>query len=95
MYDDITELFCFIDDFCNVAKQQIKENLLQDNCVSKKSTRVPSLADSEIITILLLYTHSPKDFECVDPVLGLSCTPSTARRLCSEPPAGHSFNDWV
>jgi hypothetical protein len=28
-------------------------------------------------------------------VLGLSGTPSTARRLCSEPSARHSFGDWV
>jgi undecaprenyl pyrophosphate phosphatase UppP len=40
------------------------------------------------------YTHSPKDSEFVDPVLGLSGTPSMARRLCSEPPARHSFGDW-
>jgi phosphatidate cytidylyltransferase len=42
-----------------------------------------------------LYTHSPQDSEFVGSVLGLRGTPSTAQRLCSEPPARHSFGDWV
>jgi enolase len=42
-----------------------------------------------------LYTHSPKDSEFVGSVLGLGGTPRTAQRLCSEPPARHSFGDWV
>jgi hypothetical protein len=42
-----------------------------------------------------VYTQYPKDSEFVDPVLGLSGTPGTARRLCSEPPARNSFGDGI
>jgi hypothetical protein len=58
MFDDITELFCFVDDFCKIAQHQIDKVLLSSNTKSKKTTRIPGITISEMITILLLYQRS-------------------------------------
>jgi len=61
MKKDITELFCFIDDFCNELKSAKTNNLLGECC---KPTRTPELEISEIATIVLLYQYSPcKNFK--------------------------------
>ncbi len=56
MNKNIIELFFLIDDFCNSVDKNFAEKLLP---TSKKPTRTPEIAHSEIITIVLLY-HQPK-----------------------------------
>jgi hypothetical protein len=58
MYEDITELFCFIDDFYKIVLQEIAKILLADTDDPQKPTSVPTISDSEIITILILYQRS-------------------------------------
>ena len=53
---DITELFCFVDDFCKAFDEEITQRQLSQN--SKKPTRVPGLTSSEILTILLMFQTS-------------------------------------
>jgi hypothetical protein len=55
MKKDITELFCFIDDFCKDLEQEAKKYSLEHNYKIKKPTRTPILSESEIITIMLIY----------------------------------------
>lgn len=55
MNKNITELFCFIDDFCNSVDKNFAEKLLPS---SKKPTRTPEIKHSEILTIILLYHQS-------------------------------------
>ena len=56
MNHDITELFCFIDDFCKAFDEELTKRQLSQN--SKKPTRVPGLTSSEILTILLMFQTS-------------------------------------
>lgn len=58
MYEDITELFCFIDDFCNAVKGELAKHQLENKEIQRKPTRHPELSDSEIVTILLIYQNS-------------------------------------
>ena len=52
MVNLITELFCFIDDFCiALSEQQVK---LESNTAKNRPTRTPGLSVSEIVTISLL-----------------------------------------
>ncbi|MDN5248348.1 MAG: IS982 family transposase [Wolbachia endosymbiont of Tyrophagus putrescentiae] len=61
MNKNITELFCFIDDFCNEIDKNFAEKLLPND---KKPTRTPEITHSEILTIVLLYHQSPcKNFK--------------------------------
>lgn len=61
MKKDITELFCYIDDFCKVADAFQKTGKIGEE---RSPTRIPSLTISEIITIMLLYHTSPcKNFK--------------------------------
>ena len=57
MVEDITLLFCFVDDFCKEY-----ENLVRSYSIEKKKmrkpTRVSGLKISEIITIILLFYRS-------------------------------------
>ena len=57
MFEDITLLFCFVDDFCKEY-----ENLVRSYSIEKKKmrkpTRVSGLKLSEIITIILLFYRS-------------------------------------
>jgi hypothetical protein len=55
MNKNITELFCFIDDFCNSVDKNFAEKLLPSR---KKPTRTPEIKHSEILTIILLYHQS-------------------------------------
>ena len=49
----VTELFCFIDEFCKYSDAENAGNLLEDNSGTKRRRRQASLSDSEIMTILL------------------------------------------
>lgn len=61
MKKDITELYCFIEDFCRIADEKFSERLISS---SKKPTRIPEITTSEILTIILLYHQSPcKNFK--------------------------------
>ena len=57
MKKDITELFCFVDDFTKDIEEEVKTHQLQKN--KRHLTRVPGLTDSEIMTILLMFQDSP------------------------------------
>ena len=59
MKKDITELFCFVDDFAKDMEKEIKNHQLQQTSISRQPTRVPGLTDSEIMTILLMFQESP------------------------------------
>ena len=61
MKKDITELFVFVDDFCKHFELILQANTLP---YSKKTTRVPGLMTSEIMSIILLFHQSPtKNFK--------------------------------
>lgn len=55
MNKNITELFCFVDDYCKIIDENFANRLLSNG---KKPTRVPEITYSEIITIILLYQQS-------------------------------------
>lgn len=62
MKKDITGLFCWVDDFyISINKEKRK---IQDKNNSRKPTRITSLTDSEIMTIMLMFQQSPcKNFK--------------------------------
>lgn len=55
MQKNITELYCFVDDFCYTVDANYADKLLPGD---KKRTRVPEITISEILTIVLLYHQS-------------------------------------
>ena len=55
MYQDITELFCCIDDFCKDVQKNERSKTLGDN---RNPTRFPSISESEITTIVTLFQMS-------------------------------------
>lgn len=66
MKQDITELFVFVDDFCQCADMQINQYLIEKNQTEtlRKPTRELTMKLSEILTIVLLYQKSPcKNFK--------------------------------
>lgn len=61
MKKDITELYCCVEDFCRAVDDNFANRFLSNG---KKPTRVPEIAHSEILTIILLYHKSPcKNFK--------------------------------
>lgn len=58
MNKNITELFCLIDDFCNLVDKNFAEKLLPSG---KKPTRTTEITHSEIFTMILLYHQSQCD----------------------------------
>ena len=61
MKKDITELFCFIDDFCKVYEEYEKSKLLPTN---KRRNRRCNMRLSEILTISIMYhTSYAKNFK--------------------------------
>lgn len=61
MYQDITELFCRIDDFCKDVEKSEKAKTLGS---AKNPTRIPSISKSEIVTILVMFqTSGMKNFK--------------------------------
>ena len=60
----MTEVFCFVDEFCKIFEQEIQKVLLPSSKSNKKPTRTPLLTISEIVTILIMYSFSPcKNFK--------------------------------
>ncbi len=63
MKKDIIELFIYLDDFCKDYEVFMAKNTLSHGS-HKKPTRVPCLAISEIMTIIILFHKSPcKNFK--------------------------------
>jgi hypothetical protein len=59
-----TELFCLVDDFCQLVDKEMVNYLLPKNTKSPKSNRTPNLHDSEIMSILILFqTSGMKNFK--------------------------------
>ena len=52
-YDQITQIFCDVDDFCHDFETQIKAQVIASG--KRKRNRKSQLSDSEIITILVLF----------------------------------------
>jgi hypothetical protein len=64
MNKSITEIFCFVDEFCKIFQQELEKKSLPGGKKKRKPTRVPSLTISEIVTILIFYSFSPcKNFK--------------------------------
>ena len=63
MKKDITQLYCFVDDFVTAYKK-VSSSCLLGKSNSRKPTRVPNLSEAEIMTIVLLFHQSPcKNFK--------------------------------
>jgi hypothetical protein len=63
MKQDITELFCFVDDFCKAVNEYMNHSFLPSK-IHRRPTRVCKMTISEMVTILLLYHQSPcKNFK--------------------------------
>lgn len=61
----VVEVFCFIDDFCNEVKAYFASHPLPKGLFEKQpSGRRPSLSESEVLTILVLYHLS--GFKCFE-----------------------------
>lgn len=58
MIEDITFLYCFIDDFCKERGKEIQRYLIENGTKIRKPTRVPGLTLSEIITIIVFFYQS-------------------------------------
>src|SRR3569623_1569781 len=58
MKKDITELFCFVYEFTKLYEEEVSRKAIEHGMKRRKQTRVPGLADSEIITIILLFQQS-------------------------------------
>ena len=58
MYEDITELFCFVDDFCKSTDSCIEREMIATNQKTRNATRSPDLTISEIMTIMILFQRS-------------------------------------
>jgi len=59
MKKDITDLFCFVDDFASLYEETMRHHQLTYGQKVKRPTRTPGLGCSEIVTILLLFQQSP------------------------------------
>jgi hypothetical protein len=59
MKKDITELFCFVDDFEKMYEETMRQHQLAQGKQIKCPTRTPGLTCSEIATILLIFQQSP------------------------------------
>jgi len=53
MYDQITEIFCKVDDFCLEFDKGIRTHLLEQG--KKRKNRPFAMADSEVITIMIYF----------------------------------------
>ncbi|OJW54668.1 MAG: hypothetical protein BGO67_08440 [Alphaproteobacteria bacterium 41-28] len=58
MKKDITSLFCCIDNFAKGMEEEIKTHALFSP-IKRKPARTPSLHESEIMTIILMFHESP------------------------------------
>ena len=55
MKKDITELFCFIDDFCQIYERYAEEKLLPSDKIRKRSTK---MSLSEMLTVVIMFQVS-------------------------------------
>jgi len=51
----VTEIFCFIDDFCKEMDKTIDQHAISSDSGVKKRNRKSKMSQSEVITILLLF----------------------------------------
>lgn len=56
MKKDITECFAFVDDFCKQYESFLASQTLPPQ---RRPIRIPDLATSEVMTIILLFHQSP------------------------------------
>lgn len=64
MKKDITDLFVFLDDFCQAVDQHLSQLMVSCGDKIKRVTRVMGMTLSELLTIELLYQQSPcKNFK--------------------------------
>lgn len=60
----MTEIFCFVDEFCKFYENEVQKISLSSGKATKKPTRQPMLSLAEIVTILIMYSFSPcKNFK--------------------------------
>ena len=59
---DLTTIFCHVDDFCKQYHKQIQKNILPDSEYAR-SNKGYSMGLSEIISVLVYYGVSSKDFK--------------------------------
>jgi hypothetical protein len=59
MKKDITELFCFLDDFCKAMESETEMYRIRNGETSRTPTRTQGLSCSEIMTIVLMF-HEEK-----------------------------------
>lgn len=59
MKKDITNLFCFIDDFVQGISKEWKAYLLEQGESTRRLTRTPELTKSEIMSVILMFQESP------------------------------------
>ena len=55
--DDITELFCFVDDFAKAYEKCVKERQISDGR-HRNPTRTPAMSSGEMMTVMLLFHQS-------------------------------------
>lgn len=53
--DKVAEIFVKVDDFCNIFEHEFKKHSLAGPSTAKKRNRKATLADSEILTILMAF----------------------------------------
>ena len=54
----VTEIFCFVDEFCKIFDLELAKSLIADGKKLRKPTNKPALSISEILTILIMYSLS-------------------------------------
>ncbi len=57
MIDKITEIFCFVDDFCIEFEKAKEDHALETNTLKKKRNRSSKMSDSEVITIMIAFHY--------------------------------------
>ncbi len=50
----MTEIFCFVDEFCKFYENEVQKISLTSVKETKKPTRKPALSLAEIVTILIM-----------------------------------------
>jgi len=53
--DKVTEIFCYIDDFCLELNQTIDKNAIVSDTKLKTRNRKSKMSQSEVITIMVLF----------------------------------------
>ena len=53
----ITEIFCLADDFCKVFNKELRTRQLKDGRPHRN--KPGRLSDSEVMTILIIFSHFP------------------------------------